>query len=68
MDIKYLKGVGDKRAEAFNKIGINKLEDFLQFIPRTYCVGAFPSRRGCVKTPKKDVGILEKGLTSISGA
>ena len=36
MDIKYLKGVGDKRAEAFNKIGINKLEDFLQFIPRTY--------------------------------
>ncbi len=36
MDIKYLKGVGDKRAEAFSKIGINKLEDFLQFIPRTY--------------------------------
>jgi ATP-dependent DNA helicase RecG len=36
MDIKYLKGVGDKRAEAFHKIGINKLEDFLQFIPRTY--------------------------------
>ena len=36
MDIKYLKGVGDKRAEAFAKIGINKLEDFLQFIPRTY--------------------------------
>lgn len=36
MDIKYLKGVGDKRAEAFNKIGINKLEDFLNFIPRTY--------------------------------
>ncbi|MFA5011519.1 MAG: ATP-dependent DNA helicase RecG [Ignavibacteria bacterium] len=36
MDIKYLKGVGDKRAEAFAKIGISKLEDFLQFIPRTY--------------------------------
>jgi len=36
MDIKYLKGVGDKRAEAFSKIGIAKLEDFLQFIPRTY--------------------------------
>lgn len=36
MDIKYLKGVGDKRAEAFSKIGINKLEDFLQFIPRAY--------------------------------
>lgn len=36
MDIKYLKGVGEKRAEAFNKIGINTLEDFLNFIPRTY--------------------------------
>ena len=36
MDIKYLKGVGEKRAEAFSKIGINTLEDFLNFIPRTY--------------------------------
>lgn len=36
MDIKYLKGVGEKRAEAFAKIGIRKTEDFLQFIPRTY--------------------------------
>lgn len=36
MEIKYLKGVGEKRAEAFSKIGINTLEDFLQFIPRTY--------------------------------
>lgn len=36
MDIKYLKGVGEKRAKAFNEIGISKLEDFLEFIPRTY--------------------------------
>ncbi|MFA5403911.1 MAG: ATP-dependent DNA helicase RecG [Ignavibacteria bacterium] len=36
MDIKYLKGVGEKRAEAFKKIGINDLEDFLKFIPRIY--------------------------------
>jgi len=36
MDIKFLKGVGEKRAEAFNKIGINTLDDFLNFIPRTY--------------------------------
>ena len=36
MDIKYLKGVGEKRAEAFSKIGISRLEDFLNFIPRTY--------------------------------
>lgn len=36
MDIKFLKGVGEKRAEAFSKIGINTLDDFLNFIPRTY--------------------------------
>ncbi len=36
MDIKYLKGVGEKRAEAFAKIGINVLDDFLNFIPRAY--------------------------------
>ncbi len=40
MDIKYLKGVGEKRAEAFKKIGINKLEDFLKFIPRIYLTRA----------------------------
>lgn len=36
MDIKFLKGVGEKRAEAFNKIGIHNIEDFLSFIPRDY--------------------------------
>jgi ATP-dependent DNA helicase RecG len=36
VDIKYLKGVGEKRANAFNEIGIKSLEDFLQFIPRMY--------------------------------
>jgi len=36
LDIKYLKGVGEKRAEAFKAIGINRLEDFLNFIPRIY--------------------------------
>ena len=36
MDIKYLKGVGEKRAEAFAKIGVTKIEDFLAFVPRAY--------------------------------
>ena len=36
MELKYLKGVGPKRAEALNKIGIESVEDFLSFIPRTY--------------------------------
>jgi ATP-dependent DNA helicase RecG len=36
VDIKYLKGVGEKRAKAFSEIGIEKLEDFLKFIPRIH--------------------------------
>ncbi len=36
MEIKYLKGVGEKRAEAFAQIGINFIDDFINFIPRTY--------------------------------
>ncbi len=36
MDLKFLKGVGEKRAEAFSKIGIVSLDDFLNFIPRIY--------------------------------
>lgn len=36
MDIKYIKGIGEKRAVAFSKIGIKKIEDFLYFIPRAY--------------------------------
>lgn len=36
MDLKYLKGIGPKRADAFNEIGINSIEDFINFIPRTY--------------------------------
>ncbi|MEO8446347.1 MAG: ATP-dependent DNA helicase RecG [bacterium] len=36
MDIKFLKGVGEKRAEAFAKLGITSIDDFLKFIPRAY--------------------------------
>ena len=36
MDLKYLKGIGPKRADAFSEIGIHSIEDFLNFIPRTY--------------------------------
>ena len=35
-DIRYLKGVGEKRAELFAKKGINTVEDLLYFFPRTY--------------------------------
>ena len=34
--IQYLKGVGEKRAELFNKKGIKTVEDLLYFFPRTH--------------------------------
>lgn len=35
-DIRYLKGVGEKRAELFSKLGINTVGDLLDFYPRMY--------------------------------
>lgn len=35
-DIRYLKGVGEKRAELFSKLGINSVGDLLDFYPRMY--------------------------------
>ena len=34
--IRYLKGVGEKRAEAFAKLGIFTVGDLLEFFPRDY--------------------------------
>ena len=34
--IRYLKGVGEKRAEAFAKLGIFTVGDLLNFFPRDY--------------------------------
>lgn len=35
-DIRYLKGVGEKRAELFSKLGINSVGDILDYYPRLY--------------------------------
>lgn len=34
--LRYLKGVGPKKAKIFNKAGINTVEDFLYYFPRRY--------------------------------
>lgn len=36
INIKYLKGVGEKRALQFNKLGINSVDALLRFYPRKY--------------------------------
>ncbi|KAF2957060.1 ATP-dependent DNA helicase RecG [Marinitoga sp. 38H-ov] len=35
-DIKYIKGVGNKRAILFRNLGINNIEDSFYFLPRNY--------------------------------
>ena len=34
--IRYLKGIGPKKAKAFNNLGINTVEDFLYYFPKRY--------------------------------
>ena len=36
MEIRYLKGVGEKRAALLQKLGIHCVEDLLEFYPRDY--------------------------------
>ncbi len=35
-DIRYLKGIGEKRAELFNKLGVFTIGDLFRFLPRGY--------------------------------
>ena len=35
-DIKYLKGIGEKRALLFHKLGIFTVRDLLYHLPRDY--------------------------------
>ena len=35
-DVRYLKGVGEKRAETLAKLGIRTLRDLVSYFPRTY--------------------------------
>lgn len=36
MDIKEIKGIGDKTATLFSKVGINTVEDLISYYPRDY--------------------------------
>ena len=35
-DIRYIKGIGETRANALNKLGIRTLEDLLSYFPRRW--------------------------------
>lgn len=73
-DIKYIKGVGEKRAELFNKLGISCVRELVNFFPRRYedwsaekTVKDYESgETACIKatlmTPVKE-HMIRKGLT-----
>lgn len=73
-DIRYLKGVGEKRAELFSKLGINSVGQLLEYYPRAYedwskikkisetSVGETAVVKGFV-THKPIGAMLRKGLT-----
>ena len=35
-DVRYIKGIGEQRAKALNKLGIANLRDLISWFPRTY--------------------------------
>ena len=35
-DVRYLKGVGETRAKALNKLGIRQVRDLIGYFPRAY--------------------------------
>lgn len=72
--IQYIKGVGEKRAKLFNKLGIYTVDDLIHFYPRKYqnwskttCVADSVSGENiCIKatmiTPVRE-SLIRKGLT-----
>lgn len=48
-DIRYLKGVGPKRASALASVGINTLSDLLHYLPRRYIDRTMISNIGSLK-------------------
>ena len=65
MEIRYLKGVGEKRAALLEKLGIHSVEDLLEFYPRDYvdyskpypvASAPFDSRRSGFSVPNSRPG------------
>ena len=73
-EIKYIKGVGEKRAQLFNKLGIFTLDDLIHYYPRKYQDwsktttvndanhGDIVTIKATMITPVKE-SLIRKGLT-----
>ena len=58
MDIKSLKGIGDKKANLFHKLGIYTWDDLINYYPRTY---------EKYETPKRVLDCEIDTLVSVAG-
>lgn len=71
MDIRYLKGVGEKRAEQLSRLGINTVDELLQLYPRDYVDYSHPypiaSAPYDVKCVVKATVYGKSGGTRVSG-
>ena len=73
-DIQYVKGVGEKRAKLYNKIGINTIGDLLHYYPRGYinatkpimAAEAIPGEASVLRLTVENVGAeqhIRKGMS-----
>ena len=58
MDLKSIKGIGDKSAALFEKLGVYSVEDLLEFYPRTYDCYNEPE---CIRNTEAGTVIAVKG-------
>ncbi|NPA79733.1 MAG: ATP-dependent DNA helicase RecG [Thermotogae bacterium] len=69
-DVKYLKGVGPKRAKLLNKLGVRTVEDLLYLLPRRYVDRSVVRRIAMLQRGQEAVvrgRILEKFRSMASG-
>lgn len=73
-NIKYLKGVGEKRAQCFNRLGIFTIGDLLRHYPRTYedfsspvpIAGAQVGQKCCIRAvaaSEVSENMIRRGMT-----
>ncbi len=56
-NIRFLKGVGEKRAELFNKLGVVSVLDLLSFYPRRYI--DYSNYTDIISAPIEEIGIIK---------
>ena len=64
-EIRFLKGVGEKRAQQFNRLGVYSVCDLLYFFPRRYIDYENPSE--IALAPFDEMCVVKATVLSVSG-